>query len=590
MIRTIRSRVRSRSPISVALLAVTLAFPSQIVVQAGEGDLDTTFGTGGKVTIDIAPGSFDEAGAVAVLPDGRIILGSSTFANGHFQMVLTRLRPDGVIDTGFGVNGHATAAFPGSQGERATALTIQSDGKIVVAGSTGSDFAVVRFASDGSLDTTFGTGGLASSDLGGQDRGFAVVLQSDGKIVVAGERLVGTSLDFAVVRYSTNGSLDTSSDGDGVVTTTFAAAPDSFDSARAVNVQADGRIVVAGSSNLAFALARYTSNGALDTTFGIGGLVTTDLAIDNFVSGATDLIIQPDGHVLAGGTGTGPSRFSSFALIRYEADGSLDTAFGTGGSVLTPIGAGTSNSRIVGIAVQADGKIVAAGNRDAGTGLDFAAARYEANGDLDTSFGVGGTVVTDINSSSDRATGMALQPDGRLLVVGTTNQFLPVFDIGLVRYEGPPPHDLTFFPRGRDLPGTSGPLTMTQKAPPLRLVFASGPAGQSWLSDPVVNGAFVAGATVTYQVPCVGFRLPQAVRVSTTDAAGANEQVLGETSLPDSEPCFLSPTRIDVAVTVPATVSKRRLKLTVRPLSATPVVVTTGANTFLRATNFVGVP
>ncbi len=604
MIRTIRSRVRSRSLISVALLAVTLAFPSQVVVQAAEGDLDATFGTGGKLTIDVIPNdSGDEAAAVAALPDGRIIVAGTAISFGNpFRFAVLRLHSNGAIDTTFGVNGRALVGFPGSVDDRAHALAIQSDGKIVVAGTTSpvgtQNFAVARLNGNGSLDTTFGSGGLVSADFGDAESAAAVALQSDGRIIVGGQRSDGISLDFALARFNTDGSLDTSFDGDGRVTTTFVDTPDSVDLVTSVGVQADGRIVAAGLSNPstggssgnAFALTRYTSNGALDPTFGVGGKVTTQFGAGDFVTIARALVIQPNGRILLAGSATRPTQVTDFTLARYETNGTLDPAFGAGGIVMTDIGVSTDDQAAA-VALQPDGRIVVAGSSGSATGLDFAVARYEPNGNLDTSFGTGGTVTTDIDNSVDRATGMAIQPDGGILVVGSLLQFPALrFDIALARYDGPPPHDLTFFPRGRDLPGTSGPLTMRQDAPPQRIVLASGPAGQSWLSEPVVNGAFLAGSTFVFQVPCVGFSLPKAIRVSTTDASGANEQVLGETSLPFTEPCFISPLKIDVPVATPSIVANRRLKLTVRPLTATPVPVVVGNGTFLRATNFVGVP
>lgn len=288
-----------------------------------------------------------------------------------------------------------------------TGLAIQSDGKIVIASSSSlgsaGDWILTRLNSDGSLDTSFGVGGKVTTNIGNFDYYPTLTLQSDGKILATG----GSDGDVAIVRYNSDGTLDTSFDGDGKVITDFG-----FSEGRDITVQADGKIVVAvgdidpGSSFPKptegealirdFTLARYNSDGSLDTSFGTEGIVTTDLPEYSGI-GSHGLIIQPDGKILAtgsAGSGFELPRDSDFALVRYNSDGSLDTSFGNSGTVITDVDSGFARS----IALQVDGKIAIAGgirSPNNPPGLDYAIVRYNNDGSLDTSFGTNGFVTTD---------------------------------------------------------------------------------------------------------------------------------------------------------------------------------------------------
>ncbi|HET8677846.1 MAG TPA: BACON domain-containing carbohydrate-binding protein, partial [Blastocatellia bacterium] len=271
-----------------------------------------------------------------------------------------RYNTDGTLDTSFDTDGKVTTPI-GTGNDQAFGLAIQTDGKLVVAGHSSFDFAVVRYNTDGSLDTSFDTDGKVTTPIGTSlDQAYGVALQSDSKIVVAGESFNGTNRDFAVARYNTDGTLDASFDGDGKVTT---ALNTGNDSGAAVAIQGDGRVVVAGTSN----------------------------------------------------PGTNLS-FDDFAVVRYNPDGSLDTSFDSDGKVSTPIGAGADRGRA--LAIQSDSKIVVAGNSNNGTNDDFAVVRYNSNGSLDTSYGTGGKVVVDLSNGSDSANGVALDSLGRAVVVG----------------------------------------------------------------------------------------------------------------------------------------------------------------------------
>ena len=356
------------------------------------GILDTTFSGDGKVTTDFVGNAF--VYGVAVQPDGKILLAGDD--NEHFA--LARYNADGSLDTSFSGDGKVTTSFDGSYSESAYGLKVQADGKILVAGAaymdSNSDFALARYNTDGSLDTVFGIGGKVTTDIGNDDEGSSVAVQSDGKIILAGstwswEANAGEG-DFALVRYTSNGLLDASFGAGGKVITDFGGDDSSYGMA----IQSDGKILLMGRSNGDVALARYNTNGTLDTTFSGDGKVTTDFGGGDFGMGMT---VQGDGKILVSGYAHANQDFlfdrqpdgsvlffdgvsSDFALMRYNADGTLDTSFGIGGKLTTDFG-GTDYGASV--AVQADGKIMVSG----GSNGDFALARYNSDGSLDTSFG-----------------------------------------------------------------------------------------------------------------------------------------------------------------------------------------------------------
>ena len=407
------------------------------------GALDTTFNTTGKVTTNIL-GFYDFASAVAIQPDGKIVVAGDSFSSGVSNFVLVRYNAEGSLDTSFGASGKVITDI-GSGSDAANAVAIQLIGlemKIVAAGysfnGTGSDFALVRYNANGTLDTTFDADGKVTTPIGsGNDYANAVAIQSDGKIVVAGYSSNGTNEDFALVRYNADGSLDTSFNSsliclpiaicNGKVTTPIGSGNDY---AKAVAIQPDGKIVAvgdaAGGAGIGFALVRYNANGTLDTSFGASGKVFTDIGGGS--NRANAVAIQPDGKIVAAGNAGGDS-----ALVRYNvADGSLDTSFGASGKVFTDIGGGSNRANAV--AIQPDGKIVAAGN----AGGDSALVRYNvADGSLDTSFGASGKVITTISGSgggrNDSAQAVAIQPDGKIVAAGYAYN-VDDTDFALARY------------------------------------------------------------------------------------------------------------------------------------------------------------
>jgi uncharacterized delta-60 repeat protein len=421
------------------LVAMTAIGSSASAEQISAGVLDTTFGGGdGKVISDIVTADSDEARAVAIQADGKIVVAGYSNGSGNFDFALARYTTSGVLDTTFGGgDGKVTTDIVTADADYAQAVAIQADGKIVVAGySNGSgtnDFALARYTTAGVLDTTFGGGdGKLVTDIvtADQDFAYAVSIQADGKIVVAGTSNGSGTNDFALARYTTAGALDATFGTGGKVTTDIVTADNDIGSAMVI--QADGKIIVSGRSNgsgsFDFALARYTTAGALDATFGTGGKVTTDI-----VTADTDIVnamaIDADGKIVVFGETNGAGAGYDFALARYTTAGALDATFGTGGKVTTDMGADYGYA----VAIQADGKIVVAGTSNGSGTNDFALARYTPAGVLDTTFSQDGKVLTDINTGTDDIRAIAIDADGKIVVAGTSDGS-GTTDFALARY------------------------------------------------------------------------------------------------------------------------------------------------------------
>jgi uncharacterized delta-60 repeat protein len=388
-----------RRPSLTLVGAVTLLIAIANPAASPPRDLDSSFAGGGIVTRDFAD-STDEARGVAIQGDGKLVTAGVARIPGFGDFALARYKTDGSLDPTFSGDGLVTTDF-GSSAE-AFAVAIQGDGKIVAAGyASDADFALARYNTDGSLDPTFDGDGLVTTDFAGDfDRARAMVIQGDGKIVAAGWAVVPGPCCFALARYNTDGSLDTTFSGDGRVTTDFGA-----DGAQAVALQADGKIVAGGftvvTGTIDFALARYNSDGSLDTTFSGDGKVATNFTGDP--DEARALAIQGDGKIVAAG-GAGVFGIADFALARYKTDGSLDPSFGGDGKVRMDFAGGIDEASAM--AIQGDGKIVAAGRvRVSVNNYDFALARYNTDGSLDPSFDVDGLVTTDFGGGPPTCAG-----------------------------------------------------------------------------------------------------------------------------------------------------------------------------------------
>ena len=322
----------------------------------------------------------------------------------------------------------------GLRSEEALGVAIQPDGKIVVVGYTSipstppaprlpDTFALARYNSDGSLDTGFGDGGKVSGNVNG--RAFAVAIQDDGKIVVAGEFTFDSTNgndfgDFTVARFDTNGNLDASfgSSGTGQIVTDIGL---STNAAQNLVLQSDGAIVVSGKPQGSTAgfdhtdVVRYNANGSIDDSFGGDGKVTLPgMAIGE------GLALQGDGKLVLVGsveTAVPPATSIEFAVMRLDADGSVDEAFGEGNGIVTTGISGRGDAARA-VALQGDGKILVAGGSNQQLNSNFAVARYDIDGTLDATFGNDGTLTVDFFGFADVAESVAVQPDGKIVLGG----------------------------------------------------------------------------------------------------------------------------------------------------------------------------
>jgi uncharacterized delta-60 repeat protein len=384
-------------------------------VLAGQaGALDTTFGMGGTVRHNIQNGG---GNAVAVQADGKVILAGS----GNSQFVLVRFNADGTLDNSFGINGMVrTKIFAVDDlGSSARDLIIQPDGKIIAVGNgqrgaffppgtpVYNEVTVVRYNPNGSLDTTFDGDGIATTLVNGESSfGYDSELQADGKIVVADNR-------FSVIRYNSNGSLDASFGTGGIVPTAFGGgnSPNTD-----LKLQPNGKIVVISGQGLV-AMARYNTDGSFDTTFDGDGKLTASIA--GYDSGY-GLAIQPDGRMVAVAISqTTPSAPQTLGLMRIMPNGEFDASFGNGGKMVAPANFGVG----LDIALQADGKIITAGIGAfvfSPRSSDFGVARFLPNGSPDTSFDGDGMALINI-LPEDTARAVVIQPNGKIVVGGQSS-------------------------------------------------------------------------------------------------------------------------------------------------------------------------
>jgi uncharacterized delta-60 repeat protein len=403
----------------VAALAVVAAIAGGGAGAAKEAAQPRPAGT---VATSFGAGRLDGAFAVVVQPDGRIVVAGASARGRAYDaprdLALARYLPDGRLDPSFGAGGRVLTPMPARW--FGSGLALQPDGKLLAGGSP-----LVRYLADGRLDASFGQGGKASTGIGP-----AFLLQRDGKIVVAGStpNRYGQSR-FAVRRYLPDGRVDASFGRDGAARTanfgTVSTHTDASDYVSDVAIQGDGRIVAAGAAeacgacNLTkFALARYLPNGRLDTRFGRSGAVV-DFDREVSYAEASAVALQEDGRIVAAGWwGDG----AGLAFARYRPDGSLDRSFGARGHVPGRARDGVPEQALD-VAIQGDGRIVAAGVRTAlrPRQQDFLLVRLGPHGGLDRSFGRRGRAVTSFSpGGTDIARALAIQGDGKIVAVGST--------------------------------------------------------------------------------------------------------------------------------------------------------------------------
>jgi uncharacterized delta-60 repeat protein len=421
-------------------------------MRAADGDLDFTFGNAGKVLTDLS-GGVDNLSEIALQPDGKIVAaGNYRLTNGNSHIELARYNPDGTPDLTFGTGGKV-ATTVSNFGDSANAVVIQPDGRIIVAGSVTSpgvvdtSFLLVRYNANGSLDASFGAGGIVTTDIAdNRDTASAVAVQPDGKIVVAGEKGIfrppgeERNSDIALVRYNADGSLDTSFGEGGRTISDFGPAADYFaDDAADIIILAGGKIVLVGDSDGAgyydFLIARYNPDGSLDTSFGTGGRTKTDLG-NGYQDGASAAALQADGKIVSVGAALPNSFDLDFSLIRYNANGTLDRTFGTGGKVVFGLES-LRDEELTAVAVQPDGKILALGDSNSANNSGFLLLRFNPDGTRDTSFGSAGIVRTPFGTNAAFTSSLLVQPDAKIVAAG----FTPLFqssDFALVRYLSSP--------------------------------------------------------------------------------------------------------------------------------------------------------
>jgi uncharacterized delta-60 repeat protein len=384
--------------------------------------LDPTFGANGIVTADFG-GDSDSGRSVLIQPDGKIVMLGT--AQGQTP-VLMRFNSNGSVDDTFGVDGKLAVNF---QDE----VALQLDGKLIVGDTSGGSLAVARYLSNGAgLDTTFGTNGVAKIPSNPGDFIYLcsdLAVQPDHKIVLVGtQESQGHTTNIIVARFTSEGAPDTTFAGNGLNFLDKYAFPNSaYFRGEAVAIQPDGKIVL--SANMfdndtldeQIGLARLKPDGSLDTSaFGTNGKGTVAITLRKFNNSRGGLALQADGKIVVLGNisnyGSNPN--DDLVLARFNTDGSLDPAFGENGIVVTDFGKEENGNDI---AVQPDGKILVVGKTFDAEVSDILLVRYDSDGSLDDTFGLNGKVITDLGNAPDSGNGIAIQTDGKLVIVGSSN-------------------------------------------------------------------------------------------------------------------------------------------------------------------------
>jgi uncharacterized delta-60 repeat protein len=382
----------------------------------------------------------DHGQAVAIQSDGKIVAaGYVEYATSNGKdFAVVRLNKDGSVDNSFGSNGMVTTDF-GNGNDKATSLAIQTDGKIIVAGYLQNNYsAIARYNTDGTLDNAFGTNGKIIGNSSSIQNITAIAIQPDGKFIVAGSVWNSTTKesDFGLQRYNTNGTLDNAFGTNSKVGSAFGSG---YDEVLSLVIQQNGKILVSGYTETSvskynFALARYNSNGSLDNSFGTSGKVSTSVGSRYEIAFSTG--IQPDGKIIAAGYIYNANASQSFALVRYNVDGSIDNSFGSNGKVITDFGTNSTNLGRS-LIIQSDGKLVLGGYTATSFAYsaDFALVRYNQNGSVDSTYGVNGRTITDFDSGWDEGFSIAQQPDGKIIALGTVYITGKAFSFGFARYK-----------------------------------------------------------------------------------------------------------------------------------------------------------
>lgn len=453
------------------LCTILIAFLS-VNTFSQSGSLDMSFGNQGKVSTGFSTGN-SQANAVAVQPDGKIVMGgfshtantTNTWERDSNNFTLVRYNADGSPDATFGYDGKVMTDFypfynNNLRNSTVYAIKLQQDGKILAYGGAGTETVVTRYNSNGSLDAGFGENGIIYCNSGPVEGGNTLLVQSDGKIVVMGVQWTQPvpntfTTQFVVERYNADGSADTAFASQGRAVTNFVNA---YDTPKAIALQPDGKIVAVGTSSNSqtyLAIARYTTNGALDTTFdGDGKVISPMTGTASFIS------VHEDGKILVAAT-TFSSSVSPwttrFTQLRYNSNGSPDTSFDGDGVALNLFDADDLSYNITSVFEQPDGKLLVTTSADPYGSYDnpddIVIRRYNSNGTTDTSFGTNGKIATTFQPGFNIAKSIALQPDAKILIVGYSRaSILEQNESHLARLQSNGALDTTFANGGKATP------------------------------------------------------------------------------------------------------------------------------------------
>ena len=394
------------------LLFFLLIIPFHIAL-AQPGVLDYSFGTAG-IAFGPYTTQYSYAYGIAQQQDGKVVV-TGYLQDTTLSTFVTRFDTNGVVDPTFS----NPILVIGQLGDYGRAITVQPDGKILITGfadNTSTDIYVARLLSSGELDSTFGTGGIVMTDFGNNtlDHVHDMTLQPDGKILITGW-VLDQDINIALLRYNTDGTLDSTFGVNGKVSTDIDSTTQE---AYSVVVQPDGKILVAGYTSTPLfgdnlVVIRYLTDGSIDFSFGINGISMPAINQDN--DGAYDMALQPDGKIVLGGYSYTVIPFGDNLVVRLDSTGDLDPSFGGTGVVTTDF---TNNdSYATGVLIQPDGKIITTGRATSATS-DFLLTRFKADGQLDSTFGTNGFRLTSVATGEDYIYGSLLQPDGKVVVAG----------------------------------------------------------------------------------------------------------------------------------------------------------------------------
>ena len=425
----------------IGLVITTATFSSV------EGVLDKTFGEDGKVVTQVSK-LRDVSSDVAIQLDGKIVVAGFALMeeDNAYYFAIARYLIDGGLDYSFGKNGIVLTRMGANS--QARSVIIQSDGKIIAVGTTNTketnkNIAIARYTKNGVLDTSFGVNGINSVSIGAlDDYAYSAALQRDGRIVIAAHTNNGSNFDVALLQFTENGLLDMSFGTDGIVVTDIGSKNDELYD---ISIQDNGKIVAVGASQdengfYNVLMVRYSSNGVLDSTFGVKGIVRTEFTIRTPDSVDRDdkavaVAIQPDKKIVVAGYD-----YKDFIVFRYTSNGVLDETFSGDGKMNTSLSPAKDEVRDV--VIQPDGKIILIGKglgslgKDKTLGsssMDVAVARLNSDGSVDKKFGNFGHIMTVVGSGYDVGHGAAIQPDGKLIVTGYSKS--NNYDFAMVRYD-----------------------------------------------------------------------------------------------------------------------------------------------------------